>query len=350
LVSFIDERTFGNLKSLHEQFTNLNNARVFETLKARLQLVCKRTLRRQVLAYVPFTKRHPIVQLFVPKDSEDRLYHLVSEYLRRDNLQALPVSQRSLMTLVLRKLLASSTFAIAGALESLSRRLKAQLPQTAEAQNFEEELTQDFEALDAIAEEWEEEDVAPEPLSKSERVALKQEIADLERFHEGWDVTNLYTIVPPRAANARILIEQSIGQGLRLPYGKRTGFTTVDRLSIVAHDRFQEIIDEANKPDSAIRLQQVILDPNRDLQKMVTVVSQSNIFDAALCCVVIRHLGGNGRQVTAAAGDNATEESRQGGEGMSHTAVASVRIPLEESVAYGTILAQLVPHRMRLLI
>ena len=77
---------------------------------------------------------------------------------------------------------------------------------------------------------------------------------------EGWDVTNLYTIVPLRAANARILIEQSIGRGLRLPYGKRTGVTAVDRLNIVAHDKFQEIIDEANKPDSAIRLQQVILD------------------------------------------------------------------------------------------
>src|SRR5262249_40831078 len=50
-------------------------------------------------------------------------------------------------------------------------------------------------------------------------------------------------------------------------------------LNIIAHDRFQEIIDEANKPDSAIRLQQVILDPTRDLQKMVTVISQSNIVE-----------------------------------------------------------------------
>jgi type III restriction enzyme len=73
------------------------------------------------------------------------------------------------------------------------------------------------------------------------------------------------------------LIEQSIGRGLRLPYGKRTGVTAVDRLSIVAHDRFQEIIDEANRPDSVIRLQQVILDPSRDLQKMVTVVAPSNL-------------------------------------------------------------------------
>jgi type III restriction enzyme len=74
-----------------------------------------------------------------------------------------------------------------------------------------------------------------------------------------------------------ILIEQSIGRGLRLPYGKRAGVAAVDRLSIVAHDKFQEIIDEANRPDSAIRLQQVILDPTQDLQGMVAVVSQSNI-------------------------------------------------------------------------
>ena len=102
-------------------------------------------------------------------------------------------------------------------------------------------------------------------------------VVHVNMLKEGWDVTNLYTIVPLRAANARILIEQSIGRGLRLPYGKRTGITVVDRLSIVAHDRFQEIIDEANKPDSVIQLQQVILDPANDLQTMVTVVSQSNI-------------------------------------------------------------------------
>ena len=81
-------------------------------------------------------------------------------------------------------------------------------------------------------------------------------VIHVNMLKEGWDVTNLYTIVPLRAANARILIEQSIGRGLRLPYGKRTGVSAVDRLSIVAHDRFQEIIDEANKPDSAIRLEQ----------------------------------------------------------------------------------------------
>ena len=94
-------------------------------------------------------------------------------------------------------------------------------------------------------------------------------VIHVNMLKEGWDVTNLYTIVPLRAANARTLIEQSIGRGLRLPYGKRTGVAGVDRLSIVAHDKFQEIIDEANRGDSPIRLKQIILDaPSADDRKV----------------------------------------------------------------------------------
>src|SRR5688572_3232831 len=84
-------------------------------------------------------------------------------------------------------------------------------------------------------------------------------VIHVNMLKEGWDVTNLYTIIPLRAANARILIEQSIGRGLRLPYGKRVGVTAVDRLNIVAHDKFQEIVEEANREGSIIKLQQVIL-------------------------------------------------------------------------------------------
>jgi len=102
-------------------------------------------------------------------------------------------------------------------------------------------------------------------------------VIHVNMLKEGWDVTNLYTIVPLRAANARTLIEQSIGRGLRLPYGKRTGVTAVDRLNIVAHDRFQEIVDEANRPGSLLHLQTVELDPEALAQKPVTVVSQSRL-------------------------------------------------------------------------
>ena len=78
-------------------------------------------------------------------------------------------------------------------------------------------------------------------------------VIHVNMLKEGWDVTNLYTIVPLRAANSRTLVEQSIGRGLRLPYGKRVGIPSVDRLTIVSHDRFQEIVDHAKDPDSIIR-------------------------------------------------------------------------------------------------
>jgi len=123
-----------------------------------------------------------------------------------------------------------------------------------------------------------EEDEMIERLLKVEQTEEPTEIViHVNMLKEGWDVTNLYTIVPLRAANARILIEQSIGRGLRLPYGRRTSVTAVDRLNIVAHDRFQEIIDEANRPESAIRLQAVVLDPDQLPQKTVTVVSQARV-------------------------------------------------------------------------
>jgi type III restriction enzyme len=100
-------------------------------------------------------------------------------------------------------------------------------------------------------------------------------VIHVNMLKEGWDVTNLYTIVPLRAANARTLIEQSIGRGLRLPYGRRTGVAAVDRLNIVAHDKFQEIIDEANRGDSPIRLKQIILDAPAASDQKVSVQVES---------------------------------------------------------------------------
>jgi len=181
LVSFIDEHAFGDLQSFREQFANLNQNQVFETLKARLRPICYRTLRRQVIAYIPYTKRLPLVEEFTPSESEDRLYHLVSEYLQRENLHALPAGQRALMTLVLRKLLSSSTFAIAGTLTSISNRLKATLHKQTPTESLEDVLDQDYEAFDATAEEWPE-DHAPDVLSETNRKALEQEIADLDSF------------------------------------------------------------------------------------------------------------------------------------------------------------------------
>lgn len=102
-------------------------------------------------------------------------------------------------------------------------------------------------------------------------------VIHVNMLKEGWDVTNLYTIVPLRAANARTLIEQSIGRGLRLPYGRRTGVAAVDRLNIIAHDRFQEVVDEANRGDSAIRMQQLILSDEELKSPVSTVVSVPSV-------------------------------------------------------------------------
>ena len=83
-------------------------------------------------------------------------------------------------------------------------------------------------------------------------------VVHVNKLKEGWDVRNLYTIVPLRAAKSEILTEQTIGRGLRLPFGKRTGVPALDRLTIIAHDSFQAIIDEANNPNSIIRVGVVI--------------------------------------------------------------------------------------------
>lgn len=87
-------------------------------------------------------------------------------------------------------------------------------------------------------------------------------VVHVNMLKEGWDVTNLYTIIPLRTAASTTLREQTIGRGLRLPYGKRTGSPKVDKLTIIAHDRFQEIVDAANAPDSIIRKENIIeIDP-----------------------------------------------------------------------------------------
>src|ERR1039457_57365 len=112
----------------------------------------------------------------------------------------------------------------------------------------------------------EEKDETVQQLLSVEDPANPTEIViHVNMLKEGWDVTNLYTIVPLRAAHSKTLVEQSIGRGLRLPYGKRTGVADVDRLTIVAHDHFQDIVDEANRPDSVIRAGIQILYVDRDI-------------------------------------------------------------------------------------
>ena len=126
LASVIDVHLFGDAASFRDQFARATDEGERNSdLRSRLQPVCIRTLRKQVVEYIPFTRRVPITQDFLPSDAEQELYEAISEYLQREQLFALPASQRTLITLVLRKLLASSTFAIADTLERLASRLES---------------------------------------------------------------------------------------------------------------------------------------------------------------------------------------------------------------------------------
>ncbi len=185
LVSIIDEHIFGDEKSFKERFEGQDLANLND-IKSRLENVCKRTLRKQVLKYIKYTKRLAHTQEFYSGKKETELYNLVSDYLRRETLKALPNSQRKLMTMILRKLLASSTYAISGTLERLIYRLENILTEDTKAQS-QKILDDDFETLDEYDEpaEGEEEDVElieKEPLSEYDKEVIKAEIEDLKSY------------------------------------------------------------------------------------------------------------------------------------------------------------------------
>lgn len=185
LVSLVDDHAFGDAKSFRAQFARLADDSQFDELKDRLKPVCHRTLRRQVLEYIRYTNRIPITQEFVPTQEEQTLYDLVSDYLRRPSLQALPSSQRSLMTLIMRKLLASSTFAIAGALDTLARKLERQLGKDEDLrEKLEQELSEDYEVFEQTADEWDEDEAEPELLTEDDIANIKREIVDLRGFRD----------------------------------------------------------------------------------------------------------------------------------------------------------------------
>ncbi len=188
LVSIIDDFAFGDLKTYRARFTRLANDDDFNDLKERLRPICKRTLRKQVLEYVNYTDRHALVQEFNPTEEEQRLYDLVSEYLQQPTLYALPASQRSLMTLILRKLLASSTYAISDTLNGLALKLETAAKQAEAVDSPPEELAENLEEFDELADEWEP-DEGEEPgedkqhFSPQQITEMRGEMAKLREFH-----------------------------------------------------------------------------------------------------------------------------------------------------------------------
>jgi superfamily II DNA or RNA helicase len=177
LVSIIDDYAFGDQQSFRSRFSRLAATEDYEELKERLKPICKRTLRRQVLEYVPYTNRHALVQEFVPTTEEQQLYDLVSEYLQGEKLYALPSSQRKLITLVLLKLQASSTYAISETLRGMVGRLdKAELKAEGVTASP-EELTADLDTYDELADEWDED---PGASTLNTAILDDQQLAELK--------------------------------------------------------------------------------------------------------------------------------------------------------------------------
>ena len=179
LASIIDDHVFGDAKTFREMYVTVTNPEIRNrSLRTRLQPFCKRTLRSQVSEYVKYTERIAILQEYAPTPAEEKLYNDISDYLQTDKLYALPEGQRNLITMVLRKLLASSSFAIRGTLESLIARLEALL------QGIEQEL--DMEDFDTYS-EYEDEEAGDDILThelERDRDAIEAELVLLRGFAE----------------------------------------------------------------------------------------------------------------------------------------------------------------------
>ena len=123
-----------------------------------------------------------MVEEFTPSTEERELSNLVADYLRRPNLKALPEGQRQLISLVLWKLLASSTHAIAGALETMAKRLEGELEASPDVPDLAEVLDDDYESLDETADEWDGSAATTDASPAAQRDAVTQEIAELRHF------------------------------------------------------------------------------------------------------------------------------------------------------------------------
>ena len=189
LVSIIDDQVFGDKKSFRSQFVRaVDGSDNYEDLKDRLSPICKRNLRRQVQEYISYTNRIPITIQFEPTTEEQVLYDLVTEYLQRDLLLALPKSQRHLMTLIMRKLLASSSYAISGTLDGLAKKLKKVRDQKHQMKYYlaDDDITS-IDIIEELQDEWNENGEFPEEefiISEEDRENFNKEIKELESFRD----------------------------------------------------------------------------------------------------------------------------------------------------------------------
>ena len=181
LSTLLDEHLFGDEKVFRREFIHDRNV---NELKDRLQSVVKRTLRQDVSEYIRYTKRYTITQNFCPTDEEQALYQAVSDFIAQEHSLALPKSQRHLIGLILRKLLASSPYAVADTLTIILKRLYALKEQQAVQDDLFIQLSEnETDLTDELNEEWEEDD-HEDTQSENHTPNLNQEISQIEGFIE----------------------------------------------------------------------------------------------------------------------------------------------------------------------
>jgi len=188
LTTVIDDNIFGDAKSFRSEYVNEGN---YADLQMRLSPYYKRTLRKDVTEYISYTKRLPLTQQFDSTDLEYDLYNKVSEFLRSDNLYSIPAKQKMLTTMIVRKILASSTYALLGTLATIKARLEKMLSESKIHQLdfseiFDEDeielITEDEDDVDTIGEEnaengnFNEEDLQREIASISAFIGIAKQI------------------------------------------------------------------------------------------------------------------------------------------------------------------------------
>lgn len=201
LASFIDERLFGSEYAFKVKFiadSSGHESNNIELLKERISAIAVRTIRRQVKEYIPYTNRISMVEDFTPTNEELELYERVSEYLQRPVAAAIPTKQRHLMILIYRKILASSSFAIAKTLQSLvdniEKLIKGLQPESIEdlvsdVDGYEEEKEEiakreEGEFVEVEDEERKENRVVKETFSLEQLESEKEELIAIRNLAE----------------------------------------------------------------------------------------------------------------------------------------------------------------------
>lgn len=176
LSTIIDEHLFGDEKAFRSKYVVDGD---IQALKKRIQQFMQRTLRKDVLEYVPYTNRHALTVPFTPTDDEQSLYNSISAYLQREVSYAFPQQQKHLISIVLRKLLASSTPAVIATLEAIQTRLQKLL----ERQTLDEDWLSNFIVDEDMDEELLDDDI--EDGANHEQIdtsLIKSEIEEIERY------------------------------------------------------------------------------------------------------------------------------------------------------------------------